>query len=172
MTRTTPIDPLSSPSASRVKPLLVAWTASMDNIVPALLAHGAEIVKWPSDIDLSFVRREEHSFVDQFGHHFARSQDVPRNVASALIRRRSQQLCLDFRVFRNFCAFSAVWACRSDGLMLQLTHHPEISEFQRLLPHRVSINVGRTYQVVLTSHQQLLRPLQREATRNAMATKR
>ena len=40
-----------------------------------------------------------------------------------------------------------------------------------MLPHRVSINVDKIFRL-LTSHQQLLRPLQREATRNAMASRR
>ena len=53
MTRTTPVDPLSSPVISRVKPLFGAWTTSMDSIVPAVLATGAEFAKWPSDLGLS-----------------------------------------------------------------------------------------------------------------------
>ena len=80
-----------------------------------------------------------------------------RNIANALIRRRSQ-LSSRLRRFRNVSGFSAVWTCKSDSRMLQPPHHPEISEFQRLLPHRASTNVGQDFQVVLTSHQQLLLP--------------
>ena len=65
-----------------------------------------------------------------------------------------------------------MWTCDHNSLMLQPTHHPEILEFQRLLPHRMSIDVGGEVQVVLTSHHQLLRPLRREAVRNAMALRR
>ena len=53
LTRTTPVDPLSYSGISRVEPLSVAWTASMDSIVPAVFATGAEIVKWTSDLGLS-----------------------------------------------------------------------------------------------------------------------
>ena len=45
MTRTAPVDPLSHSVGSRVKPLFVAWTISMDSIVPAIFATGAECVK-------------------------------------------------------------------------------------------------------------------------------
>ena len=38
MTRTAPVDPLSHSVGSRVKPLFVAWTVSMDTIVPAVFA--------------------------------------------------------------------------------------------------------------------------------------
>ena len=53
LTRTTPVDPLSCLGISRVEPLFVARTTSMDSIVPAVFATGAEIVKWPSDLGLS-----------------------------------------------------------------------------------------------------------------------
>ena len=53
MTRTTPVDPLSCPVIYRVMPLFVAWTTSMESIVPAVFATGAEFVKWPSRIGLS-----------------------------------------------------------------------------------------------------------------------
>ena len=56
--------------------------------------------------------------------------------------------------------------------MLQSKYHPEFWEFQRLLPHRVSIQTGKSSLVVLSSHKQLLRPLQREATRSAMTVRR
>ena len=65
-----------------------------------------------------------------------------------------------------------MWTCDSNSLLLQPTHHPEILEFQRLLRHQISIDVGGEVQVVLTSHHQLLRPLRREAVRNAMAVRR
>ena len=56
--------------------------------------------------------------------------------------------------------------------MLQWKHHPEFLEFQRLLPHRISIQTGKSSLVVLSSHQQLLRPLQREAVRSAITVRR
>ena len=37
MTRTAPVDPLSHSFGSRVKPLFVVWTISMDSIVPQFL---------------------------------------------------------------------------------------------------------------------------------------
>ena len=57
MTRTTPVDPLSHSVSSRVKPLFVAWTISMDSIVPAIFATGAECVKWSADFGLSVTSR-------------------------------------------------------------------------------------------------------------------
>ena len=42
MTRTAPVDPLSHSVVSRVKPLFVAWTISVDSIVPAVFAIGAD----------------------------------------------------------------------------------------------------------------------------------
>ena len=98
--------------------------------------------------------------------------DFPRAVARVLFRRRSRQLLSRRRRFRNFSGFTAIWTCRSKSLMLQPTYHPDCLEFQRLLPHRISINVGGEVQIVLTSHHQLLRPLRRQATRSAMAVRR
>ena len=57
MTRTTPVDPLSHSVSSRVKPLFLAWTISMDSIVPAIFATGAECVKWSADLGLSVTSR-------------------------------------------------------------------------------------------------------------------
>ena len=45
MTRTTLVEPLSHSVISRVKPFFVAWTISVDSIVPAVFATGAECVK-------------------------------------------------------------------------------------------------------------------------------
>ena len=52
MTRTIPVDPWSVPVASRSKPLFVAYTNSVHNVVPAVCATGAEFVRWPSDLGL------------------------------------------------------------------------------------------------------------------------
>ena len=57
MTRTTPVDPLSHSVGSRVKPLCLAWTISMDSIVPAIFASGAECVKWSADLGLPVTSR-------------------------------------------------------------------------------------------------------------------
>ena len=56
-TRTTLVDPLSHSVGSRVKPLFVVWTISMDSIVPAIFATGAECVKWSTDFGLSVTSR-------------------------------------------------------------------------------------------------------------------
>ena len=96
----------------------------------------------------------------------------PRPIASVLMRRRSLQLLSRLRRFRSFPGFCAVWTVDANSRMLQSKYHPEFLEFQRLLPHRVSIQTGKSSLVVLSSHQQLLRPLQREATRSAMTVRR
>ena len=57
MTRTAPADPLSHSVGSRVKPLFLPWTISMDSIVPAVFATGAECVKWSADFGLSVTSR-------------------------------------------------------------------------------------------------------------------
>ena len=61
---------------------------------------------------------------------------------------------------------------RRQQLHVAVEHHPEILDFQRLLPHRITIQTGKSYLVLLSSHQQLLRPLQREAVRSAMTVRR
>ena len=95
-----------------------------------------------------------------------------QTIACVLMRRRSPQLLSRLRRFRSFAGFSEVWTFNANSRMLQSTHHPEILEFQRLLPHRITIQTGKSSQVVLSSHQQLLRPLQREAARSAMTVRR
>ena len=91
-----------------------------------------------------------------------------QTIASVLMRRRSLQLLSRLRRFRSVPGFCAVWTVDAKSRMLQSKYHPEFLEFQRLLPHRVSIQTGKSSLVVLSSHQQRLRPLQREATRSAM----
>ena len=116
-------------------------------------------MKWPADVGLSVTSRLLDSLMEpcRVGRSVRlwiilytpvpyHKMLISRNIASALMRRRSQQLLSRLLRFRNFSGFSAV-------------HHPEILEFQRLLPHRISINVGTDSQFVLTSHQQLLQPL-------------
>ena len=63
---------------------------------------------------------------------------ISRTSANALMRRWSRQLLSRLRRFRNFPVFSAVWTFNSNSRMLQQTHHPEILEFQRLLPYRIT----------------------------------
>ena len=65
-----------------------------------------------------------------------------------------------------------MWTFDANSRMLQSKHHPEVLEFQRLRPYRISIQTGKSSLVVLSSHQQLLRPLQREAVRSAMTVRR
>ena len=88
MTRTTPVDPLSNSVGSRVKPLFVAWTISMDSIVPAVFATGAECVKWSADFGVSVTFsvaglsheisacREMCPAVDQSGCEHSRLQEA------------------------------------------------------------------------------------------------
>ena len=185
MTRTTPVDPLSHSVGSRVKPLFVAWTISMDSIVPAIFATGAECVKWSADFGLSVTSRLLDSLMKflRVGRRVglwinldANTPDYRRPIsqttASVLMRRRSLQLLSRLRRFRSFRGFCAVWTVDANSRMLQSKYPPELLEFQRLLLHRVSIQTGKSSLVVLSSHQQLLRPLQREATRSAMTVRR
>ena len=97
---------------------------------------------------------------------------IPQTIASVLMRRRSLQLLSRLRRFQSFPGFCVVWTVDANSRMLQSKCHPEFLEFQRVLPHRVSIQTGKSSLVVLSSHQQLLRLLQREATRSAMTVKR
>ena len=76
---------------------------------------------------------------------------ISQTIAGVLMRRRSLQLLSRLRRFRRFPGFSAVWKLNANCRMLQSTHHPEILEFQRLLPHRVTIQTGKSSQVVLSS---------------------
>ena len=185
MTRMAPVDPLSRCVISRVKPLFVAWTIYMDSIVPAVFANEAECMKWPADFGLSVTSRLLDSLLKSL--RAGRSvrlwinldtdtpdhkKPISRTIASVLMRRRSLQLLSRLRRFRSFPGFSAVWTFNSNSRMLQSTHHPEILEFQRLLPYRITIQMGKSSQVVLSSDQRLLLPLQREAARNAMAVRR
>ena len=137
---------------------------------------GAECVKWSADFGLSVTSRLLDSVMK-----FLRTGRIVRlwinldaNTPdySVLMRRRSLQLLSRLRRFRSFPGFSAVWTFNANSRMLQSTHHPEILEFQRLLPHRITIQTGKSSLVVQSSHQQLLLPLQREATRSAMTVRR
>ena len=185
MTRTAPVDTLSHSVISRVKPLFVAWTISMDSIVPAVFATGAECVKSSADFGLSVTSRLLDSLMKalrarrSFRLWINLDTDTPDNkktisqtISSFLMRRRSLQLLSRLPRFRSFPGFSAVWTCNSNSRMLQSTHHPEILEFQRLPPHRITMQTVKSSQVVLSSHQQPLLPLQREAARSAMAVRR
>ena len=184
MIRTTPVDPLSHSVGSRVKPLFVAWTISMDSIVPAIFATGAECVKWCADFGLSVTSRLLDSLmkflragrsVQLWINLDANTPDYRRpivqTIASVLMRRRSLQLLFRLRRFRRFPGFCAVWTVDANSRMFQSKCHPEFWEFQRVLPHRVLIQTGKSSLVVPSSHQQL-RPLQREATRSAMTVRR
>ena len=157
----------------------------MDSIVPAVYATGAEFVKYGQKILVSVTSRLLDSLMKSLramrGVRLWISLDtdtpdhkmpISRPIASALMRRRSLQLLSRLRRFRNSTGFRAVWTFNSNSRMSQPTHQPEILEFQRLLPYRITIKVGKSSQIVLSSHQQLLIPLQREAARNATAVRR
>ena len=125
MTRTTPVDPLSHSVGSRVKPLFVAWTISMDSIVPPIFATGAECVKWSTDFGLSVTSRLLDSLMK-----FLRAgrsvrlwinldadtpddrRPISQTIASVLMRRRSLQLLSRLRRFRRFPGFCAVWTVK------------------------------------------------------------
>ena len=173
MTRTTLVDPLSHSVDSRVKPLFVAWTISMDSIVPAIFATGAECVKWSADFCLSLTSRLLDSLmkflragrsVGLWINLDANTPDyrrpISQTIASVLMRKTITSTLVSAPT--GFCA---VWTVDAISHMLQSKYHPEFLEFQRLLAHRVSIQTGKSSLVVLSSYQQLLRPLQREATR-------
>ena len=141
-----------------------------------MFATEAEFVKWPTDFGLSVTSRLLNFLVKSLRAWRSvrlwinldtdtpvRRMPISRTIANVLMRRRSLQLLSRLRRFRNFPGFRAVWTFNSKSRMLQPTHHPEILEFQRLLWYRITIEVGKSSQIVLPSHQQLLLPLQREA---------
>ena len=153
--------------------------------MPAVIATEAECVKWSADFGLSITSRLLGSLMKflRTGKSIRlwinldtetpdHKRPISRSVASVLMRRRSLQLFLDPAIREFPWIFSAVWSFNSNSHMLQSTQHPEILEFQRLLPYRITIQMGKSSQVVLSSHPQLLLPHQREAARNAMAVKR
>ena len=143
--------PCHALSFSRVKPFFVAWTTSMDSIVPVVFAIGAEFVKWPSDLGLSVTsqllffcrnpcapraRRNVRLWMNLDTPVLDHKMSLSRTIASALIARRSQQLLSRIWRFRILSGFSAVCTFKSDSHMLQ----PDPSsgfllELQRLLPH-------------------------------------
>ena len=152
---------------------------------PQFFATGAECVKWSADFVLSVTSRLLDSLmkfllagknVRLWINLDANTPDyrrpISQTIASVLMRRRSLQLLSRLRRFRSFFGFCAVWTFDANSRILQSKHHPEFLEFQRLLPHRITIQTGKSSLVVLSSHQQLLRPLQREAVRSAMTFRR
>ena len=160
MTRTAPVDPLSHSVGSRVKPLFVAWTISMDSVVPAVFATGVECVKWSADFGLSvtsrlldslmkFLRagRSVRLWINLDANTPDYKRPISQTIASVLMRRRSLQLLSRLRRFRNFPGFCAVWTFDANSRMLQSKHHPEILE-----------TIASE-----SSHQQLLRPFSESA---------
>ena len=118
------------------------------------------------------AHREKCSAVDQSGHRHSRSQEAhfPNHCQRCDAKTVTQTFVSTPAMLEP--GFSAVWTFNSNSRMLQSTHHPEILEIQRLLPYRITIQMEKRSQVVLSSHQQLLLPLQREAARNSMAVRR
>ena len=113
------------------------------------------------------ARREKCPAVDRSGREYSISQEAHfPNHCCVLMRRRSLQLLSRPRRCRGFPGFSAAWTFNSNSLMLQPTHHPEILDFQRLPPHRITTQTGKSSHVVLSSHQQQLLPFRREAARH------
>ena len=147
MTRTIPVDPSSVLVGSRSKPLFVAYTNSVNNVVAAVFATGAEFVRWPSDLGLPVTSalldsvmkslrtgRTVRLWIDWDIPVPIHRADFPRAVARVLFRRRSRHLLSRLRRFRNFSGFCVIWTCRSKSLMLQPTYHPDFLEFQPLAP--------------------------------------
>ena len=174
MTRTAPVDPLSHSVISRVNSLFVAWTISMDSIVPAVFATGAECVKWSADLWFvchfsvagvsyeSLARREKFSAVDKSGHGHSRSQEAnspnhfqcfdAKTVTSTLV---SATEISEFPLVQ-----------RGVDLQFQQSHVAVDTPSRNFgistiaaAPNHDS-DLGKSCQVVLSSHQQLLLPLQ------------
>ena len=125
----------------------------MDSILPAVFSTELHLCSRLLDSLMEPLRagRKIRLWIDLDTPVPDHKMPISRNFASALMRRRSQQLLSRLRRFRNFSGFSAVWTFNSDSHELQPTHHPEFLEFQRLLPNRILINVGTSSQIVLTS---------------------
>ena len=155
----------------------------MDSVVPAIFATGAECVKWSADFGLSVTSRLLDSLMKflRAGRSVrlwinldADTPDYRRPISQTIasVRRRSLQLLSRLRRSGDSldsarCGLlTPTVACCSQNIIQSFL------EFQRLLPHRVSVQTGKSSLVVLSSHQQLLRPLQREATRSAMTVRR
>ena len=129
MTRTAPVDPLSHFVGSRVKPLFVAWTISMDSISPAIFATGAECVIWSTDslAGLSHeisARREKCPAVDQSGCEHSRLQEAQ---------------------FPNHC-----WCFDAKTVTTTLVSTPTISEFPWIL-RGVDLQCQQSHVAVETS---------------------
>ena len=157
----------------------------MDSIVPAVFATGAECGKCPADFGLSvtsrlldslmkFLRagRSVRLWTNLDANTPYHKKPISRTIAGVLMRRRSLQLLSRLRRCRGFPGFSAAWTFNSNGRMLQPTHHPVILDFERLLPHRITTQTGKSSHVEMSSHQQQLLAFQREAARSAMTVRR
>ena len=165
MTQTAPVDPLSHSVGSRVKPLFCC----LDDFYGQHCARN--FCDWSRMCEMVcrfwFVC---HFLVAGLSHEVSRAgksvrlwinldantsdhKTHPQTFASVLMRRRSLQLFSRLRRCRSFPGFSAVWTFDANSRMLQSIHHPEILEFQRLLPHRITIQTGKNSLVVLSSHQ-------------------
>ena len=81
--------------------------------MPAVFAAGVEIAQIL--VCLSLLSCWTHLDTPVPDHKMSLS----RNVASALIRRRSEQVLSRLRRFLNFSGFSAVWTCKSSRLITQ-----------------------------------------------------
>ena len=124
MTRTAPVDPLSHSVGSRVKPLFVAWTISMDSIMPAIFATGAECVKWSTD---SLAGPSKKKFCAQgelsgCGSIWMRTlqntrSPVPKPFSGVWMRRRSLQTLVSTPTISEFH-----WILRGVDLQCQPSH--------------------------------------------------
>ena len=123
----------------------------MDNIVPAVLATGAEIAKWQSDLGLSITSQLLDSLIKSLcaarGMWLWIKLETPdhkmslsRNIASALIRRRSQQLFVSTSAFSEFCLDSA--RCGLAIPTVSCCSRPITQTFWSFSVCSVSINVG------------------------------
>ena len=127
---TAPVDPLSHSVGSRVKPLFVAWTTSMDSIVPAVFATGVVCLKWSADFGLSvtsrlldslmkFLRagRSVRLWINLDANTPDYKRPISQTIASVLMRRRSLQLLSRLRTISEF-----PWILRAVDCRRQQSH--------------------------------------------------
>ena len=88
------------------------------------------------------------------------------------MRRRSLQLLSRLRLFWSFPGFWEVWTVDANSRMLQSRYHPEFEGISTIASAPSFDSNRKSSLVVLSSHQQLLRPRQQEATRSAMTVRR
>ena len=119
------------------------------------------------------ARKENCPAVDQSGREHSRSQEAHLpNHCRCLDAKTVTSTLVSTPRFSQF-----PWIQGGVDLQFQQSHvAAETSSrnfgFSTIAPHRITIQTGKSSHVVLSSHQQLLLPLQREAARSAMTVRR